>query len=79
MATIPTVTQAWEEFRRQVIPADAGPNQLASMRMAFFAGYFQLLTDTHAISELGDDAACLALQMRHDECLTLFTAEKARH
>ena len=48
-----TVRDAWESYRRDVMPADAGPDQIRECRRAFYMGFWAMLNINIGI---GDDS-----------------------
>ena len=78
-APIPgTLAAGWEDFRRRVLPADAGAVQISEMRKAFYAGaavmYDQMVLGPVAMS---DEQTERHLQALHEE-LQEFAAEMLR-
>lgn len=40
---MPTIGESWDLYVRDVMPADAGPEQIQEMRRAFYAGTWTML------------------------------------
>jgi hypothetical protein len=51
---IETVAASWDTYRAGVVPADAGEEQIAATRAAFYAGAYFLLVG--ALLTIGDDS-----------------------
>jgi hypothetical protein len=57
VANIKVIAKAWEGYRRTVMPADAGPEQVTETRRGFYAGAWALLTTMMALGsdEIDED------------------------
>ncbi len=70
----------WELYRRQVVQADAGEEQVEDTRMAFYAGFsecFKIMCDL--TEDLTEDHAAATLSRISDESRAFFEAFMAKH
>ncbi len=65
-----TIQSHWEDYRRRVLPKDAGPVQIRETQMAFYAGawaVFRILKDGVADTKT-DEAGVAMLMGLQEEC-----------
>lgn len=55
MSRVETVAESWESYRHEVLPANAGPAQIAETRRAFYAGSY--ITLMNIATHVGDPNA----------------------
>jgi hypothetical protein len=46
-----TIAEAWQDYERQVLPADAVPEQRSQLKMAFYAGAAVIMEINQRIGE----------------------------
>lgn len=56
-----TFAERWEDYRRQVLPGECSPVQLAETRQAFYAGALSMYGVINADMDPGDDPTELDL------------------
>lgn len=56
-----TLAMMWDSFRRKVIPADAGPEQIRDLKGAFYGGATVVIAALEISSELPENLGALMI------------------
>lgn len=62
-----TVLEMWAAYLVEVVPADAGPNQIQETRRAFYAGAWRMLQTMKALGNEDFDDGVAALEAMQNE------------
>lgn len=57
-----TLEEEWRDYQEKVIPRDAGADQIAQLKAAFYAGCLVVMQNVEAAGDLSEAEAVLALQ-----------------
>jgi len=63
-----TLAAIFDDYRKKVMPSQAGPVQISETRRAFFAGAATVLAELLAMADAPDDAGVERIGTLHDEC-----------
>lgn len=71
-----SVLDEWADYRRMVVPDDAGPDQLSQLRTAFYGGVACMLRNlTRAVGPgFTEEDGCAHLDRLEKECEAYFVA-----
>lgn len=63
------IRTGWEEYRRSVMPQNAGQVQVMECRRAFYAGAMTMFVLMEKFADLEEDEAMAMLQLTKDELM----------